>query len=107
MPTTVFILIASYCFARSSPRLERWLLEHPRFGPGLRRFREQRGMPRSAKIAALGAMWTAITMSSLVLAMTAPKAVWAVVGLGVCGTGAILFWVRTVAEDNRAEKRSV
>ena len=32
MPTTVFLLIAAYAFARSSPRLHRWLITHPVFG---------------------------------------------------------------------------
>lgn len=33
MPTTIFLILATGCFARSSPRLEAWLLNHPRFGP--------------------------------------------------------------------------
>src|SRR3954465_6605642 len=34
MPTTIFLILAAGCFARSSPRLEAKLLDHPRFGPG-------------------------------------------------------------------------
>ncbi len=41
MPTTVFVIMAAYCFARSSPRLERRLIEHPRFGPHIVRWREK------------------------------------------------------------------
>ena len=51
LPTTDFMILALPCFARSSPRLESWLLNHPRFGPGLRAWREQRAIPRHAKIA--------------------------------------------------------
>lgn len=32
LPTTVFVLIAAWAAARSSPRLHRWLLAHPVFG---------------------------------------------------------------------------
>ncbi|RKF17560.1 DUF454 domain-containing protein [Altericroceibacterium spongiae] len=52
LPTTDFLLLALPCFARSSPRLEAWLLNHPRFGPGLRAWQEERAVPRNAKIMA-------------------------------------------------------
>jgi uncharacterized membrane protein YbaN (DUF454 family) len=52
MPTTVFLILAAGCFARSSPRLEAWLLNHKRFGPTLRAWRANGAIPRKAKIAA-------------------------------------------------------
>lgn len=52
LPTTDFMLLALPCFARSSPRLEAWLLGHPRFGLGLRAWRAEGAVPRHAKIAA-------------------------------------------------------
>jgi hypothetical protein len=56
MPTTIFLIMAGWCFARSSPRLEAWLLNHPRFGGLLRDWRDYRAIPRRAKIAACAGM---------------------------------------------------
>jgi uncharacterized membrane protein YbaN (DUF454 family) len=52
MPTTIFLILAVGCFARSSPRLESWLLNHARFGPTLRAWRAEGAIPRRGKIAA-------------------------------------------------------
>ncbi|MFK4872793.1 YbaN family protein [Novosphingobium sp. ZW T3_23] len=56
LPTVDFMLLALPCFARSSPRLEAWLLGHPRFGPPLRAWRHERAVPRHVKFMAIGGM---------------------------------------------------
>lgn len=50
LPTTPFLIVAAGCFARSSPRLESWLLDHPKFGPLLRDWREHGAISRKTKI---------------------------------------------------------
>jgi len=56
LPTTPFLILAVGCFARSSPRLEAWLLGHPRFGPLLTDWRAHGAIPKRAKFAAYGGM---------------------------------------------------
>jgi uncharacterized protein len=53
LPTTPWVLAASYFFARSSPRLERWLKRSPVFGRFLRDWEEHRGIRRGVKVFAV------------------------------------------------------
>lgn len=98
LPVTVFVLIASWFFARSSPRFENYLLTNRWFGSRLKRFRERGGMPRSAKLASIASMWTAIAVSSVALASVNIILSIATIGLGVIGTLTITLVVRTVAD---------
>ena len=93
MPTTVFVIAASYLFARSSPRLERWLEGNRWLGPPLQRFRQTRGMPRKSKVVALASMWTGLGLSIYALADIGPGAQMLAAALGVVGSAAILFAV--------------
>jgi hypothetical protein len=53
LPTTPFLLLASTCFVRSSPRCQRWLAESRWFGPILRDWNEHRAVRRPVKILAV------------------------------------------------------
>ena len=64
LPTTPFLLLASWCFARGSERLHHWLLSHRVFGEYLRNFEAGCGIPLKAKILATVMLW-----GSLLLAM--------------------------------------
>jgi uncharacterized protein len=84
LPTTGFFVLAAACFARSSPRFERWVLDLPTIGPLVRDYRDGLGMPRRAKAIAITMMLTACVLSSLALGSPVLAAV--VLGLGAIGT---------------------
>jgi len=56
MPTTIFIILAAWFFARSSPKLEKRILAHPQFGPLVVKWRDSGAIPRRAKKFACGDM---------------------------------------------------
>jgi ABC-2 type transport system ATP-binding protein len=64
LPTTPFLLLASYFFVRSSPRLNEWLLRSRVFGPFLRDWHQHRGVRRGVKV-------TAVTVIPLVILISA------------------------------------
>lgn len=60
MPTTPFMLVALWCFAKSSDRFHGWLFNHPVFGPPLRDWEIDRVIPLYAKVIALSSMAASI-----------------------------------------------
>jgi uncharacterized membrane protein YbaN (DUF454 family) len=60
MPTTVFLLLAAACYARSSDRFYQKLLNHRFLGAYIRNSREGRGMRRRDKAVTLVVLWVGI-----------------------------------------------
>ncbi|WP_312860705.1 YbaN family protein [Neoaquamicrobium sediminum] len=53
LPATPFFILAAYAFSRGSPKVESWLLEHPRWGPVIRDWRRGRAISKKAKTASM------------------------------------------------------
>lgn len=62
LPTTPFLLAAAACFSRSFPRLEAWMLDHPRLGAPLRDWRQHGAIATRAKCLALAAMGLSVVV---------------------------------------------
>ncbi len=67
MPTVVFLLVAAGCFAKSNPEWERRIVEHPRFGPPIVRWRANGAIGPGAKAAALLALAGSAAMGLLLV----------------------------------------
>lgn len=100
MPTTVFLLIAAWAFARSSPRWHRWLREHARFGEAVRHWEDHHAMPRRAKRVAL----IMLVVSYAVTATIFGPLSWAAVIGGLCIAGVALYIVHIPVIGARGER---
>jgi uncharacterized membrane protein YbaN (DUF454 family) len=88
LPATIFFIGAAGAFSRSSPRLERWVLGLRGVGPLVRDHRDGLGMPRRAKVVAIGMMSTAIAVSMLTIDHGLARI--ALLALGVIGATVIV-----------------
>ena len=66
LPTTIFLIIASYFFMKGSPELNDWMLKNKYLGPYIRNFKEKRGMTIRSKVSAISILWITILISALI-----------------------------------------
>ena len=84
LPTVPFLLLAAYCLARSSPKLEQRLLDHPRLGPMIKMYRDGKGIPRRAKILSTVSIWFSLTLSMIIVGKIWALLLLTSIGIGVC-----------------------
>ena len=85
-PGTIFLILAAGCFARSSPKLEAWLINHPKYGPTVGAWREHGAIPRKIKFIAIGSMMVSFVI--VLFAHVEPVWVWVI---GACLLASALF----------------
>ena len=84
MPTTVFMILAAACFAKSSPKFEQWILDLPGIGRLVQDHRDGLGMPQKSKAIAITMMVLAVTLS-IIFAITSTFIQISVGGVGIIG----------------------
>lgn len=109
LPTTVFLIAASYLFTRSCPWLEDRLIRVRWFRPYLPYLDGRRPMPRRARWIAIGLMWSAVSVSLLVTAGVGRLQPWFVavlVSAGAIGTWVISRFRRAPASATNSDESS-
>ncbi len=89
LPTTPFILLAAWCFARSSERFHQWLLNHQRLGPIVKAWQSGAGIPRKLRNRTLLVMWVSLSITALLVAN-----VWVLPYLLLVGVGTTVYLMR-------------
>lgn len=88
LPTVPFVLLASWCAMRGSPRLHHWLVTHPRFGPMIVEWERNGAVSRRAKRTAVAMMALA---SGLMWLSPAPFWAWVLASTTMLVVGAWLW----------------
>ena len=90
MPTVPFLLLAAFCFSRSSERLHNWLLRHPVLGPPIESWNRSGAISRRSKQLATGSMLAAFAIS---LALGLRPLILIIQGVVLCSV-ALFIWTR-------------
>lgn len=89
LPTTPFLILASACFVRSSPRLNAWLLRTRLFGPLLRDWQQHRCVSRRVKHLAVALILVFVALSAWLGDFSWPWMV-ALIVLALIGLGVVM-----------------
>ncbi len=90
LPTTPFLLLAAYLYARSSPRFLNWLLANRLFGKFIDDYRSGRGIRLGHKIVSLSFLW--ITIISSIIWVVNPC--WARIALLLIAIGVTIHLIK-------------
>ncbi|MDK9711523.1 YbaN family protein [Acidaminobacter sp.] len=100
LPTTPFLLLASYCYMRSSKRLYDWLMNHKILGPYLYDYITYRGVRRKARTAALSMLWLTLSISMILVDHFHIRLLLVFIGVAV---SIHLFTLKTIESEQPAD----
>lgn len=63
LPTTPFLLLASYCYLRSSEKMHHWIMNHKTFGSYIHNYVEYKAIKKKTRIVALLFLWGSLGFS--------------------------------------------
>jgi len=97
LPTTPFLLVAAYCFARGSKKWHEWLVTHRVLGIYIAAFRERRGLTRGQKVRAA----IVVTLTLLITAIFSPLLVGKLLAGFIWVTSMIALYLFRSAESKK------
>lgn len=96
LPTTPFMLLASFFFLRSSERMHRWITNHKVFGPPIKNYMKYRGMRKSTKVKAVSTLWLSLGLSIYIVKNLYVDALLIFIGIAV---SLYLLSLKTITEE--------
>jgi uncharacterized protein len=96
LPTTPFLLIASFFYLRSSKRMYNWMLNHKVFGSYIYCYMKHRGVSQKAKEGTLIFLWSTLMISMILIPGWQIKIVLVLVGVAV---STHIFLLKTLSEE--------
>lgn len=94
LPTTPFLLLAAWLFAKSSTRLHGWLLNHPHLGSHIASWQAGKGMERKVRRRMFIFLWCSLMVSAIILSK-----LWSLLMLATIGACVTLFLLRQPVYD--------
>lgn len=67
IPTTPFILLSAFCYARGSKRLHNWLLNNKLFGIYIENYEKGKGIPIKIKVYWIIILWLSISITTTII----------------------------------------
>lgn len=104
LPTTVFLLMAAYCYSRSSERFHTWLINNRWCGAYIQNYRSGRGISIRQKISTIFILWASIGFSIWMIGAR----LWVVLLLGGIAVGVTihLLWIKTFRREESVGETS-
>ena len=103
LPTTPFLLLSSWCFVRSSEKMNQRLMQHKYLGPYISNYKSKRGITKRNKIYSLSFLYITLSISFIF----GPGYWWIWLGLLTIGVAVSVHLLRfkTLSEEDNLQKR--
>lgn len=103
LPTTPFLLLASFFYLRSSQKLHDWLINNKLFGEYLYNYITYKAVKKKAKVYALIFLWLSLGLSMYLCGHLIIRIVLVVVGAGVSAHILTLNTLALIDTENESE----